>query len=642
MNMIFWFVAIYFGYQYSDYLSQISGFPVDYIYYACAMVGLYQLIILYGVIEAIYFDYMAYLRLLFPKDEYGSSKFMSLAEMKKLKLNKKGFHFLGMNEGIPLWTQEEGHILIVAPTRTGKGVNSLIVNLALDDRSCIVTDVKQGENTIQTAAYRKKEFGHEIVYLNIPEKYGFEAAHYNVCQIILDDLEHSPQYAKTDAGSIIRRLQDLPEVSNSDPYWPQGAELFGVVAILGLAVLGPDECNLVSCFELLMDSEAFLEMCKKLETSTALGGDLAVMARSVLIEVQTNIKTYGSFLTGAQQVVKDYTRSSLLGQISQKCSFRFSDTKHKKMTIYIGANINEPHEIKKGVGLWFWAAFREIINVGNNKPVIFHIDEAAVYKVEHLPEKLMSSTGLGIVTRIYLQSVKSMVKIYQNSGKDEIIDNCYARIFFGVTSLSEAEALTKELGDKTVHIRSQSDIKNDMSESQRSIKVPLLAERQILELDKGEQLVFIRSQKPMHIRKVGFHEIEPIRRKISPNTLISSKRYLGAVKMTISKFNAAGSITKSKEFTAPLSTHQPSVSMMQYYLMIRWWVLRFINVKNGGLQNAFLLFGLCWGVYNYGLPNVLYNFQHNGAYYTRCHYIGLTPPLEHNENCPLIVFRKAW
>lgn len=642
MNMIFWFVAIYFGYQYSDYLSQISGFPVDYIYYACAMVGLYQLIILYGVLETIYFDYMAYLRLLFPKDEYGSSKFMSLAEMKKLKLNKKGFHFLGMNEGIPLWTQEEGHILIIAPGRTGKGVNSLIVNLALDDRSCIVTDIKQGENTIQTAAYREQEFGHEIVYLNLPKEYGFECAHYNPCQIILDDLEHKPEHALPNARELFQRLQDLPENSNSDPYWPQGAELFGVVAILGLGVLGPDECNLVSCFELLMDSEAFLEMCKKLETSTALGGDLAVMARSILIEVKTNLKTYGSFLTGAQQAVNAYTRSSVLGQISQKCSFRFSDTKHKKMTIYLGGNLNQKDEIKKGVGLWFWAAFHEITNVGNNKPVVFHIDEANIYRIKGLPDRLMSSTGLGIVTRIYIQSIKSLEKIYASTGKDEIIENCFLRIYFGITSHSEAEELSKELGDKTVHIRSQTDIKKDLNESQRSTKKRIFSARQILEMDKGEQLVLLRGEKPMHTRKVGFHEIEPIRRKISPNTLISPKRYLGAVKMTISKFNAAGSITKTKEFTAPLSTHKPDVSMMQYYLMIRWWLLRFINVKSGGLQNAFLLAGIGWGIFNYGLPNILYNFEFNGAYYTRCYYIGLTPPTEHNENCPLVVFKKAW
>lgn len=642
MNMIFWFVAIYFGYQYADYLAQVSGFPVDYIYYACVMVGLYQLIILYGVIEAIYFDYMAYLRLLFPKDEYGSSKFMNLAEMKKLKLHKKGFHFIGMSEGIPLWTQEEGHILIVAPGRTGKGVNSLIVNLALDDRSAIVTDVKAGENTIQTAAYREKEFGHEIVYLNLPEKYGFERAHYNPCQIVLDDLEHSPQYALTHAGSLVRRLQDLPEISNTEQYWPKGSELFGVLAILGLGVLTPDECNLVRAFEILMDSEEFIGLCKELETSSALEGDLSKLAQSALGELKMNVKIFGNFLSGAQQAVSDYSRSSVLGQISQKCSFRFSDTKHKKMTIYLGADINEPHEIKKGVGLWFWAAFQEIRRVGNNKPVIFHIDEAAVYKVDQLPETMMSSTGLGIVTRIYLQSIKSLTKMYGDFGKDEILGNVVLRIYFGITSHSEADELSQELGDTTVHIRSQSDIKNDLNESQRSTEKRIFTARQILEMDKGEQVALLRGEKPMHTRKVGFHEIDPIRSKISPNTLISPKRYLGAVKMTISKLHPAGAITQTKEFTAPLSTYKPDVSMMQYYLMVRWWVMRFINVKNGGLQNAFFLAGLGWGIFTYGLPNILYNFEFNGAYYTRCYYIGLNPPTQHNENCPLVVFRKAW
>lgn len=57
------------------------------------------------------------------------------------------------------------HAAIFAPTGAGKGVSFVIPHLLTCPDSCVVLDPK-GENALETAEHRAKEFGHKIVILD--------------------------------------------------------------------------------------------------------------------------------------------------------------------------------------------------------------------------------------------------------------------------------------------------------------------------------------------------------------------------------------------------------------------------------------------------------------------------------------------
>ncbi len=69
---------------------------------------------------------------------------------------------VGDNASAPyLQTRDEGHILTVAPTRSGKGVGLIIPNLLNWNGPVVIFDPK-GENYTQTSLYRRGVLGQRI------------------------------------------------------------------------------------------------------------------------------------------------------------------------------------------------------------------------------------------------------------------------------------------------------------------------------------------------------------------------------------------------------------------------------------------------------------------------------------------------
>ena len=84
--------------------------------------------------------------------------------------------FLGiMDDGRYLRDNAKTHTLLIAPTRSGKGVGHIIPTLLTWEGSCVVTDVK-GENWELTSGYRKSQLGNKVMQFKPNSK---ESCHYN-------------------------------------------------------------------------------------------------------------------------------------------------------------------------------------------------------------------------------------------------------------------------------------------------------------------------------------------------------------------------------------------------------------------------------------------------------------------------------
>jgi type IV secretion system protein VirD4 len=110
----------------------------------------------------------------------------------------------------------EGHVLTVAPTRSGKGVSCVIPNLLDHPGSVLVTDPK-GENYAVTARWRR-ENGHEVHALDPFELVGGGAG-YNPVDLV--------DVSGPDAADDARMLADmlvLPEGKEGDQaFWNEEA-----------------------------------------------------------------------------------------------------------------------------------------------------------------------------------------------------------------------------------------------------------------------------------------------------------------------------------------------------------------------------------------------------------------------------------
>lgn len=109
--------------------------------------------------------------------------------------------FLGrLDNGKYIRDNSKTHILICAPTRSGKGVGHIVPTLLGWEGSTIVTDIK-GENWELTAGFRKHKLGNDVFMFKPTSR---ESCHYNP----LDEIRIGTPYEMNDLQLITKILVD--------------------------------------------------------------------------------------------------------------------------------------------------------------------------------------------------------------------------------------------------------------------------------------------------------------------------------------------------------------------------------------------------------------------------------------------------
>ena len=144
------------------------------------------------------------------KSLFGDARFAKNSEIKKAGLlDGKGI-IVGKKGNKYLQFHGSQHVLIAAPTRSGKGVGVVIPNLLYWPESVVVLDIKQ-ENWDITSGYRKK-YGQEC-YLFNPAAVDYRTHRYNPLAYISDN----PHFRIDDIQKIANML--FPDQAGVDIIW---------------------------------------------------------------------------------------------------------------------------------------------------------------------------------------------------------------------------------------------------------------------------------------------------------------------------------------------------------------------------------------------------------------------------------------
>ena len=95
---------------------------------------------------------------------HGSARWATPREVRRAGLYGRQGVILGRLRGRLLCDASETHILLVAPTRSGKGVGVIIPTLLSWPGSALILDPKDGENYDVTAPWRAQHAGNQIAY----------------------------------------------------------------------------------------------------------------------------------------------------------------------------------------------------------------------------------------------------------------------------------------------------------------------------------------------------------------------------------------------------------------------------------------------------------------------------------------------
>ncbi|MBX3401749.1 MAG: type IV secretory system conjugative DNA transfer family protein, partial [Gemmataceae bacterium] len=204
-------------------------------------------------------------------DTHGSARFATDKEARPLTRSKAGL-LIGRDPKSKKLMRYDGpmHLLTMAPTRTGKGVGTVIPNLLTADRSVICIDPK-GENAVIAGRARQK-FGpvHVLDPFGITGK---PSAAFNP----LDTLDPDGLDVAEDATTLADALVYDDPATTSEPHWNDEAKALIAGIILHVVTTEPRDRRTLATLRdnITLAPDAFAALLKAMQASTAAHGLVA-------------------------------------------------------------------------------------------------------------------------------------------------------------------------------------------------------------------------------------------------------------------------------------------------------------------------------------------------------------------------------
>ena len=420
--------------------------------------------------------------------------------------------------GIPFCSTPKNHVLLVAPTRSGKLIKSLGATLLRYDGSMIVVDVK-GELAAITARPRRQPFlpnGVEFhtTILNpwgvLDDEYqarGILRAQYNPLDILDRNDPNVVANAQTIANTILP-----PPSSDKDRFWQGNAANILTAVLLWITDQPGETKTLARAREITsMSRKRFTdEFMAPMSASTAFEGAISELISPFLDLAQETYSGIMANLAEGMRLLSD----PRLKSVTSKSTFSMRDLIDLTVTVYIVIPQERLDTHRTWLRLMFSAAVMAFKSVpmGTRKTkhrCMFLIDEfPALGKMD---VSLSTAAGYGLDVTLVVQGLDQLKEIYKE-GAATILNNCGYKWFCNVKDLDSAKYLSESLGKKTVQTVSKSESSGanrggptegestTVGETGRNLLNP----DEILNLGPDVAIVLNPLEKPHYVRTVEY------------------------------------------------------------------------------------------------------------------------------------------
>lgn len=445
------------------------------------------------------------------KSGFGNAKLATSSDIRKAGLFVDNGIMLGKYRGRYLMFDRGLHVLMTAPTGSGKGVSFVIPNLLSCQDSVVVLDMKF-ENWDLTSGYRHKH-GQEC-FLFAPGTPDYRTHRCNPLSYISED----PNFRVDDLNKIANMF--FPDKEKTDVIWTAGPRsLFLGIALL-LIETGSD-LTLGNILRMSLnggDPKEFFE---------AEIGNLEKEGRPLSMECSLSLMTYTS-------VKSDNTRSGILAGFraglelfmnplidaaTSANDFDLRDVRKKRMSIYVGITPSDIERFTPLIRLFFQLLIdlntRELPtqNRALKIPCLLILDEFAMLKLDVLSKGVSFLRGYGLQLLPILQSPAQLTDIYGiNAAKNFMTNHAVSIVFPPKASDTDtAKAISDWLGYMSVKSFSKSRSasllgKRESSISESDRQRALLMPQEISALPEGVEIVIIEKTAPIIAEMVYFYK----------------------------------------------------------------------------------------------------------------------------------------
>ena len=433
-------------------------------------------------------------------DTHGSARFATDRETRPLAQNGEGL-LIGRDRksGKLLRYAGPAHLLTIAPTRTGKGVGTIIPNLLDYPGSVICIDPK-GENARITARHRAK-FG-PVHVLDPFGVTGIASAAFNP----LDRLDPAGLDLADDAMTLADALvYDAPGEAG-EAHWNEEAKALIAGIILAIVTSEPPATRTLATLRdrLTLAPQAFAVM---LETMQAQGG---LAARAANRHLGKSDREAAGVLSAAQRHTH-FLDSPRMSAVLERSDFTFADVKARATTVYLVLPPDRLATYARWLRLMLAQGLTDLARAPASpaRPVLFLLDEfAALGRLEPVERAMGLMAGYSIQLWPILQDVHQLRALYERRA-GTFLSNAGVLQVFGVNDHDSAKLVSDLLGQETVVFETMSRaIDSDetgISFGSQHVARPLLTPDEVRTLREDYQLLFLAGQRPIVAAKLKYY-----------------------------------------------------------------------------------------------------------------------------------------
>lgn len=449
-----------------------------------------------------------------PSGVYGTASFMTSEEAVRAGLTNPAGMFLGVLDGMMLFHTGKAHGIIVAPARSGKGINAVIPNLLHSQSSVYVVDPK-GELAGVTARHRRQTFGQKVIVLNPWGLHGLPQHRFNPLAYLVD-LYHDEAARRgltEEVATLALQLIPEPEDARNKFFREGSRKLLRAFMLHSASREQPDRCTLPELWRVFQNATRLDATLVEMAGSDALGGIVADLADDIARTIEKNPESFQSFIEGATQAVSIFDPAGWLADSVAGSDFSFGEMKTGKVSVFLVIPPDRVATHGAWLGLLTRQAIAAVARQPGNTPVLFMLDEFAnMGKLAGLSESLTLLPGLGVRVWIIVQSLDQLRAVYGRETTSTILSQAEVQQFFAVQDHGLAKMLSDALGQRTVKTlsvnlgRKEDD---DPGESRAEAARPLMSADEIRMMGKSEQILLIQSLPPIRAQRVPFWSVAP-------------------------------------------------------------------------------------------------------------------------------------
>jgi type IV secretion system protein VirD4 len=433
---------------------------------------------------------------------HGTARFATNKEITPLARPGAGLLIGREKSGKLLRYDGPAHLLTMAPTRTGKGVGTIIPNLLTADRSVICIDPK-GENARITGRARQK-FG-PVHILDPFGVTGQTSAAFNP----LDALDPDGLDVAEDASTLADALVHDEPGQAGDAHWNEEAKALIAGVILHIVAHEPRDRRTLSTLRecLTLAPEAFTALLKTMQAATAAGG---LIARAANRHLGKSDREAAGVLSAAQRHTH-FLDSPRMSAVLARSDFRFGDLKARTATVFLVLPPDRLATYSRWLRLLVTQSLTDMARTPAKPPapVLYLLDEfAALGHLAPVERAMGLMAGYGVQLWPILQDVHQLRATYgQRAGT--FLSNAGVLQIFGVNDHDSARLVSELLGQETVVFqtmgRALDSEQSGISYSGQHTGRPLLTPDEVRNLPGHVELLFLAGQRPIVAAKLAYY-----------------------------------------------------------------------------------------------------------------------------------------